>query len=34
MCHKVNIEYKGESEVYQFTQNEPIELPSEVYYGS
>lgn len=34
MCHKVNIEYKGESQVYQFTQNEQIELPSKIYYGS
>jgi len=33
MCHKVNIEYKGESQVYQFAQNESIEISSKVYYG-
>lgn len=33
-CHKVNIEYKGESPIYQFTQNEPIELTNTTCYGT
>ena len=34
LCHKVNIEYKGESPIYQFTQNEPIELTNTACYGT